>query len=138
MVEVGYGVGWLRWARFAGVVRLSIVVVANVFREHQTQVPLTEDQHMFGQFGWEGAEEPFGETVRSRTARRNPDYRDAHIGEDGVEGCGELAGPVADEDLELGEVIAEIHDEGADVLGGPSALGVGGRAQQVYGPVSDL
>jgi hypothetical protein len=50
----------------------------------------------------------------------------------------ELAGPVANEDPELGEAIAEIDDEVVDGLGGSSALGVGGRAQQGYGPVSDL
>jgi hypothetical protein len=74
--------------------------MANVLREHQTQVPLTEDQHTVGQFGSESADEPFGETVRPRATRRNPDHLDAHIGEDGVEGCCELAGPVANEDPE--------------------------------------
>ena len=63
---------------------------------------------------------------------------DAHIGEDGVEGCGELASPVANEDPELGHAIAEIHHEVADLLGGPSAIGVGGRVQQVYATVSDF
>ena len=81
------------------------------------------------EFGSDGADEPFGETVRLRAAWRNSDYLDAHIGEDGVEGCGELASPVANEDPELGHAIAEIHHEIADLLGGPSAIGVGGRAQ---------
>ncbi len=120
----------MRRAEFAGTVRPSTVVMANVLREHQTQVPLTEDQHTVGQFGSEGADEPFGETVRPRATRRNPDHLDAHIGEDGVEGCGELAGPVANEDPKLGDATAQIHDEIADLLGGPSAIGVCGRAQR--------
>ena len=126
----------MRWAQFAGTVRLPTVVMANVLREHQTQVPLTEDQHTIGEFGSDGADEPFGETVRLRAARRNPNPLDAHIGKDGVEGCGELASPVANEDPKLGDAIAEIHDEVADLLDGPSTIGVGGRAQQMYGPVS--
>jgi hypothetical protein len=63
----------------------STVVVANVFGEHDTQVPLTEDQHAVGECGSKGADEPFGETVCPRTLRWNPDHLDAHIGEDGIE-----------------------------------------------------
>jgi hypothetical protein len=44
-----------------------------------------EDQHVVGEFGSEGAHEPFGETVRPRATRRNPDHADAYIGEDGIE-----------------------------------------------------
>ena len=46
--------------------RSSTVVVANVFREHDTQVSLAEDQHAVGEFGSQGADEPFGETVGPR------------------------------------------------------------------------
>ena len=72
-------------------------------------------------------------TVR-RTVRRNsspagnaeePDHLDAHIGQDGIKGCCELSGPVADEELELGEVIAEVHRQVADLLGGPPPSGFG-------------
>jgi hypothetical protein len=93
-------VGRLRRAKVAGTVRSSTVVMANVLREHQTHVPLTKGQHTIGQFGSEGAEKPFGETVRPQAAWRDPDHLDAHIGEDGVEGCGEPSGPVANEDPE--------------------------------------
>jgi hypothetical protein len=57
VVKVGDGVGRLRWAQFAGTVRPSTVVMANVLREHQTQVPLTKDQHTVGEFGSDGADE---------------------------------------------------------------------------------
>jgi hypothetical protein len=88
VVKVGHGVGRLWWVEFAGTVWPLTVVMVNVLRERQTRVSLTEDQHAVGQFGSEGAEEPFGDTVRPRAARRNPDQLDAHIGENGVEGCG--------------------------------------------------
>jgi hypothetical protein len=63
---------------------------------------------------------------------------DANIGQDSVEPRGELTGPVSDEDLELGAVIAEIYHQVADLLGGPPAVRVRSRAQQVHGPVADL
>ena len=46
------------WAKVASAMWPSTVVVANVFREHDTQVPLTEDQHAVGEFGSQGADEP--------------------------------------------------------------------------------
>jgi hypothetical protein len=78
-----------------GAVGPSTVVVANVVGQQDTQVPLAEDQNTFGEFGSDGADEPFGETVRSPAAKTNPDHLDAHVGEDGIERCCELAGPVA-------------------------------------------
>jgi hypothetical protein len=54
---------------------------------------------------------------------------DAHIVQDSVERRGELAGAVSDEEPELGGALAEIHHEVADLLGGPSAVGVGGPSR---------
>jgi hypothetical protein len=126
------------WAKVAGTVGSSPVVVLKVFREYHPQVPLADDQHAVGEFGSEGADEPFGETVRPGAPRRNPDHADADIGEDGIERCCELTGSISDEEPELGEVIAEIHDQVADLLGGPLAVRVRGHAQQVHGPIADL
>jgi hypothetical protein len=112
--------------------------VANVFPEHYPQMPLAENQHAVGEFGSDGADEPFSETVRSRAPGRNPDRLDAHIGQDRIERCSKLAGSIADEELEFGDAVAEIHHQVADLLGSPSAVGVGGRAQQVHGSGGDL
>jgi hypothetical protein len=136
--EVCYWVGRLGWAKVTGTVGPSTVVVANVFPEHYPQMPLSEDQHTVGEFGSEGAYETFSETVRPRATWRNPDRLDAHIGEDSIERCCELAGSIADEELEFGDAIAEIHHQVADLLGSPSAVWVGGRAQQVHGSAGDL
>jgi hypothetical protein len=138
MAEISHVMVRLRWAKVAGTVWSSTVAVPNIFREHCMQVPLVEDQDSVGEFGSDGSDEPFGETVRPRTTRRNLDHLDAHIGQDGIEGCCELSGPISDEELELGEVIAEVHRQVADLLGGPPAVGVRGRAQQVHGSVGDL
>lgn len=138
MAEVRDGVGRLRWAKVKGTVRPSTIVVPNVFREHDTQVPLAEDQHKVGEFSSDSAHEPFGETVRSWATRRNPDYLDAHIGQDRIERCCELASPISDKKPKLGDAIAEVHHQVADLLGGPPAVRVHCRAQQVHRSASDL
>jgi hypothetical protein len=66
MAVVHDRVGRPWWAKVAGVVGSSTVVVANVLREHDTQVSLAEDQHAVGEFGSESVDEPFGEAVRPR------------------------------------------------------------------------
>jgi hypothetical protein len=48
------------------------------------------------------------------------------------QGGGELAGPVAEEESDLGEVIAQVPHEVTDLWGGLWAVGMGGRAQQRY------
>ena len=53
--EVRHGVGRPWWAKVAGTVGPSTVVVLNVFREYHTQLPLAEDQHAVGDFGSKGA-----------------------------------------------------------------------------------
>jgi hypothetical protein len=93
---------------------------------------LAKDQYAGGEFGSQGADEPFGETVRSRTSRRNLHDADTDVSKYRVEGHGELTGPVSDEELEPRDAIAEIQHQVADLLRNPLAVGVGGRAQQVY------
>ena len=73
------------WVKAAGAVWSTVVVVANIFREHCTQMPLVEDQHVVGEFGSDRAYEPFGKTVHPRATGRNPDHADAHSGQDSIE-----------------------------------------------------
>ena len=63
---------------------------------------------------------------------------DTGIGQDCIERRGEVSGAVSDEEPELGDAIAEIHHQIADLLGGPSAIGVRGRTRQVHRPVGHL
>ncbi len=134
MTEVCDGVSRPWWAKVAGAVGSSAVVVANVFHQHHMQVPLAEDQHAVGEFGSDSAHEPFGEAVRPWATRRDPDYPDAHIGQDGVERCCELTGSISDEVVEFTDAIAEVHHQVADLLGGPLAVRVRGRTQEMHGP----
>ena len=117
LAEVRHGVARPWWMKFAGAVGSSTVVVPNVDSEHHTQVPLVEDQHSVSEFGSDSAHESFGETVRLRTPGRNPDHLDADIGQDSIERRGELAGPIADEESEFRDAIAEIHHQIPDLLG---------------------
>jgi hypothetical protein len=99
-----------------GAVWASTVVVVDVLREHQTQVPLTKDQYPVGEFGSDCVDEPFGETVRPRTSRRNPHHADVDVSEDRIEGRGELTGPIAHREPELSNAIAKIHHKVADPI----------------------
>ena len=121
---VRHEVGWLWWAMVAGSVGSSAVVVPDVGCEYHTHVPLIEDQHAVGEFGSDRPHETFGEAVCPGAPRRNSDHADADIFEDSVERRCELAGSVSDEEPELGDTIAEIHDQVADLLGGPRAVRV--------------
>jgi hypothetical protein len=131
LAQVRHGVGRLRWAMVAGSVGSSAVVVPDVGREYHTHAPLIEDQHTVGEFGSEGADESFGKTVCLGTTRRNSDHADADIFEYSVERRCELTSSVSDEEPELGDTLAEIHRQVTDLLGGPSAVRVRGRAQEV-------
>jgi len=102
-------------------------------------VPLVDDQHTVSKFGSDSAHKPFGETVRLRTpVRRNPDHLEAYIGQDSIERRCELAGPIADEEPEFSDAIAEIHHQVTDLLGSPSAVRIGGHAQQMHGAGGNL
>jgi hypothetical protein len=73
-------VGRLRRAKFAAAMGSSTIAVANILREHGTQVTLVEDQHTVGQFGSEGAYESLGDTVHPRATRMNPHLWGSNIG----------------------------------------------------------
>jgi hypothetical protein len=137
-VEVCCGVGRLGWAKLAGTVRPSTVVVPDVLGERGPKMPLTEDQHTVGELGSGCEHKPLGVAVRPWAVWRNPDRLDTHVGQDGIEGGRELASPVADKKSELIGSIAKIHHEVADLLGGPSTVRVRGRAEDVDIAAADL
>jgi hypothetical protein len=99
-------------------------------------VSLAEDQHPVGDFGAHRQDDAFGEAVRPRAAWRDLDHLDARIRQHRIERGRELTGPIADE--ELGNTLAEVHDEVAGLLGGPGSVGIAGHAQHVQVAVVDL
>src|SRR5689334_19399793 len=93
--------------------RPLLVVVPRRLGEDAAQVSLAEDQYRIGDLDADGQDEAFGEAVRLRSAGWDLDHLDACIGQHRVEGRGELSGSIADEESELGGVVAEVDDEGA-------------------------
>jgi hypothetical protein len=103
--------------------------VPGILRQQLAEVASAEDEHPVGELGAHGEDEPLGVGVRPRTAGRDLKDLDACSGEDSVEGDGELAGPVADEEPERFRALAEVQEEVAGLLGGPRPVGVGGDAE---------
>jgi hypothetical protein len=67
------------------------------------------------------AREPLRKRVRPRRPDRRPDRLRAVTGEDAVERGGELAVPVANQEVEPAGPLAEVHEEVAGLLGGPGS-----------------
>ena len=95
-------------------------------------MPLAEDQDAVGEFGSGGADESFGEAVRSRTSRWDLHCMDALTSQDSLERGGELAGAVADEEPEGGGAVVEVHQQVAGLLGGPRSGRMAGRSEDVH------
>jgi hypothetical protein len=105
--------------------------VPGVLCQDGAQVAFAEDEHPVGDLGPGGGHEPFGIGVRARTPGRNLDGFDAGAGQDRVKGRGELPSTVADEESEVRGVVAEVHQQVADLLGGPRPARVGGDPEDM-------
>jgi hypothetical protein len=82
---------WSRWMKLLSPVGASGVVVLDVFGHHRGQVTSADDEHAVGEFGSDGADEPFRVAVRLRAPRWDFHDSDASVGQNGVERGGELA-----------------------------------------------
>jgi hypothetical protein len=85
-------------------------------------VSFAEDQYPVGDLGPGGGHESFGVSVRPRTSGRDLHCLDTGGGEDRVECIVELPGAVADVEVEVCGVVPKVHQEVADLLGGPLAV----------------
>jgi hypothetical protein len=112
--------------------------MVGIFVEHRPQVPLVVDQHPIGALASYGAYPPLGIAVRPWRPRRSLDHFDALVGEDLIEGAGELGVTIPDEEPEHPDPVPKVHDEVAGLLGGPRPVGVRGHAQDVQEAVADL
>ena len=86
----------------------SPVVVARVIGQDDSQVPRADDQYPVGYLCPDGEHEALREGVRPGAARRDLHYFDAGCGQDRVERCGELPGPVTDQEPEPRGAVAEV------------------------------
>ena len=87
-------------------------------------MPFAEDQHPVGDLGPGGEHEPFGISIRAGTSGRDLHGSDAGVGQDRVKRCGELPGAVTDQEPEVRGAVTEVHQEVADLLGGPRPVRV--------------
>jgi hypothetical protein len=69
---------------------------------------------------------------RAGRLRWGEDDPDAYVGEDGVEGAGELAVPVPEQEFDRVGVVGEIHEQVPGLLRHPVTGRVGGDAEQVH------
>jgi len=90
------------------------------------------DQEVVEAFPAQCPDEPFRDRVRSRCTDRGSDDLDVVGSEHGVEGRGELAVSVADQEPEPVGAFAQIHEQVAGLLGDPGAGGVGGDPGEVH------
>jgi hypothetical protein len=92
---------------------------------------LIDDQQPVEELPAQGTDDSLADGVRSGRLRRAGENPDARSREHGVEGPGELAGAIPDQELDRGRALAEIHQEITRRLRRPRAVGVGGDAGQV-------
>ena len=68
-------------------------------------------QHPVGDLGSDGEHEPFRKSIRSRAAGRDLHGLNTGAGQDCVKRCGELPGPITDQEPEPGGPVPQIHYE---------------------------
>jgi hypothetical protein len=95
-------------------------------------MPGAEDEHPVGELGPGGEHEPLRISVRARAAGRDLHGLHAGTGQDCVKRCGELPGPVADQEPETRGAITRIHQQVADLLHGPGTVWVRGDPEDVH------
>ena len=108
------------------------VVVVDELAQHRREVAPSADQQVVEAFPAQRADEAFGDRVRARRLDWGADDANVGAGEHGVEGLGELAVPVADQEPGLLGAVVEVHQQVAGLLGDPCAGGVGGDPGEVY------
>jgi hypothetical protein len=121
-----------------GPVRPVRVVVIDVLAKNQPQVPFTGDQHPVQALAAGTADPAFGDRIRPGRLDKCLDDPHADRGEYHVEGGGELGIPVSDQELQAVNVILEVHEQVAGLLGHPRASRMGGDPGQVHAPGSVL
>jgi hypothetical protein len=115
-----------------GAVRSVTVVVAFELVQHGSGVSLVDDQEAVEEFAADRPDKALGDRIRPRCSHRRLDDPDVDGGEDGVEGGGELAVSVSDEEPEAAVGVIEAHEQIACDLGEPGSGRMGGDAEDVH------
>jgi hypothetical protein len=100
-------------------VRPVTVVVAFELAQHGSGVSLVDDQEAVEELAADCPDEALGDRICPRCPHRRLDDPDVDTGEDGVEGGGEPAVAVADEESEAAVSVIEVYQQVAGELGEP-------------------
>jgi hypothetical protein len=92
---------------------------------------LADDQQLVKDLASQRAYDPLADSVRSGRLWRAGENPDAIRQEHGVEGIGELARSIPDQELDQSRALAEVHQEAAGCLCRPRAVRIRGDAGQV-------
>jgi hypothetical protein len=114
------------------------VVVLDVDVQDAKKLPTPSDQEVVQALLAHGANPALGDGVSVRSLDRRQDDLGADRAPDAVEGAGELAVTVVDQEPDGGGVLIERRDEIAGLLRDPGTGGVGGDAGEVHTPVVEL
>jgi len=95
---------------------VAVVVVFELV-QHGCGVSLVDDQEAVEEFAADCPDEAFRDGIRPRCPHRRPDDLDVDGGEGGVEGGGEPAVAVADEEPEAAVGVVEVDQQVAGLLG---------------------
>src|ERR1019366_1591569 len=101
------GAGLSRCELAEGTVRPAGVVMLKIFGQDLAQVVLIDYQQPVEKLPAQGTDDSLADRVRSGRLRRAGENPDALRLEHGVEGPGELAGAIPDQELDRGRALAE-------------------------------
>ena len=125
----GVSLSWCELAK--GPVRPRGVVVPHVLDQHPAQMVLIDDQQPVQELAAQGADDPFADGAGSGRLRWDQENPDAFRGEYGVEGVGELACAVPDQELDWSRACADVRQDVTRCSCRPCAVGFRGDAGQV-------
>jgi hypothetical protein len=101
------------------------VVVVDVLAQHTLEVTARKDQDAVEAFAPGAADPAFRVCFRLRCGDGRADHRDSLGAQEGVEGLRQLGVAVADQDPRALALVVQGGEDGARLLRGPGAVGVG-------------
>src|SRR5258708_10315891 len=118
--------------------RPVLIVVGRVLAQDPPQMALIPDQVAVQELAAASPDPAFGDRVHAGRPDVAQDGLDPGIGEDGVEGGGEVGAAVADHESDSVCLLVQVHEEVAGLLGGPFPGRVQGDPQDADAPGSVL
>jgi hypothetical protein len=109
-----------------------VMVMLDIFRDGVLEGGLAEEDHAVEALGFDRLDEPLGERVQIRAARRQGEWFDAGASENHVESGGEFTVTVADQIPASGQQITSSAGEVASPLAHPRIVGIGGDAGEIF------